>query len=529
MIQLLATLTGLVFLLACSSTVPRQSQTGESAENAAVAPPTEPADFAVIPFQNKTGDPNLNWLRTALSVTVSVRLKQMRGLTTVDGSFIRRVMEEQNIDASRPITREQVISLSGALFAESLIIGAFEGKEREMILTGALVSGATGNNIRTATIPVKFNDRSRAVTAIIDALTLDPSDSLSQFRPADALTTDRNRNRVMRSGPGAMVSIPAPVSFNTQDEIERAIKVYRQTLDTNPEFADAHFAIGFAYDKQGDREKAVSAYRQAVTLSPLNVDYLYTLGYAYERSGDYRKAVESYQSAFGITPDDAEIAFALGYAHEKLGEFAEAITAYKRSIALNPADEGAYEGLAAAYEEGGQLNQALEIYRQLIRMKPDELSYQKTFTAVAFKLQRWDEAIASSQTLIQREPNQVAHRELLAQAYRSKGSVDQALTTYREIVRLDPGNSSAYLTMGNVYVREKQYDKAIQQYRAGIKAAPLAPLPYYNLATVLMSQKDYRGALEAYSGYLRADPAGEYADTAKKKVDELRFKVMTQQ
>ena len=527
-IRLLATMICLVFLLACSSTVPRRSPEGDGAERAVVAPASEPADIAVLPFENKTGDPSLNWLRTALSVTMSVRLKQARGLTTVDGSFIRQVMEEQSIDPTKGLTREQGISLSGALFAESLIIGAFEGKEKEMVLTGALVSGETGNSLRTSTIPVKYNDRSRAITALVDALTLDASDTQSQLKPGDAQLSERTRNRVQRGDTGTAVTGPDPLSFNTQEEVDRAVKVYRQMLDTNPEFADAHFAIGFAYDKQGDLEKALSEYRQAVTLSPLNPDYLYTLGYAYERARDYRKAVENYQTALGITPDDAEIAFALGYAHEKLGEYAEAISAYKRSIARNPVDNDAFEGLAAAYEAGGQLNQALEVYRQLIQTKPEEMSYRKTFTAIAAKLQRWDEVIASCQTLIQRNPKEIEYREILAQAYRSKGAITQALTTYAEVVRMDPDNSSAYTTMGNIYVREKQYDKAIQQYRAGIKAAPLAPLPYYNLATVLLSQKDYRGAIEAYNGYLKADPLGEYADTVKKKVDELRFKVMTQ-
>lgn len=528
-IRLVATLNCLVILIACGSTVPRQSPQKDSSGPTAVAPPSEPADIAVLPFQNKTGDASLNWLRTALSVTVSVRLKQARGLTTVDGSFIRQVMEEQKIDPTLNVTSEQAISLSGALFAESLIIGAFEGKEKEMVLTGALISGETGNSIRTTTVPVKYNDRSRAVGVFIDALTLDATTTLSQPKPGDTPLTDRTRNRLPGSDIGRMLSEREAVSFDTPQERDRAIKLYLQTLDTNPEFPEAHFAIGFAYDKQGERDKAISAYRQAVTLSPLNADYLYTLGYAYERAHDYRKAVERYKTALEITPDDAEIAFALGYAYEKIGEYAEAIFAYKRSIALNPADNDAYEGLAAAYESGGQLSQALEVYRQLAQTKPGEASYQKTFTAVAVKLQRWDEVIASCQSMIQRDPKNVEYREILAQAYRSKGAMGQALTTFDEIARLEPGNSSAYTSMGNIYVRQKQYDKAIQHYRTGINAEPSAPLPYYNLATVLLSQKDYRGAMEAYNGYLKADPVGEYADTVKNKVDELRFKLMTQQ
>lgn len=517
----------LLSMSACGVSVrPAASPPVSSPES--VQPPSEPAEYAVIPFENKTGNPDLNWLRTALSATLSSRLKDRRGMTTVDGSFVGQVMGEQGVAPSLVLTSEQAIALSGSLYAESLIAGAFEGRERELILTASVFSGETGTSVKSVTVSVQNNDRSRAINQLIDELTgVTPTPERSVLR--DATDGGRARTRTIRPPIETAVEGFKSLSFDSAEEVERSIKSYRMILENNPEFADAHFAVGYGYDKQGDTEKAIAAYRQAVTLNPLNVDYLYTLGYAYERTKDYRKAIEYYKAAFAITPNDAEIAFALAFAHEKIGEYAEAITGYRQAIALNPVDYEAHEGLASAFEAGGQLNQALEQYHKLMELRPTDPAPTRTFISVAVRMQRWDDAVAACRALIEKNPRDVETREVLAQVYRSQGDIGQAIAAYQEIVRVDPGNASAHISLGNIYVRQKQYDRAVAQYRAGIRAVPLASLLYYNLGNVLTSSKDYRGALEAYDGYLKNDPAGEYVPGVRKKIDELRLKVMKEQ
>jgi tetratricopeptide (TPR) repeat protein len=520
----------MILLTGCSATVSHRPATPE----ASPVPTTlsEPADIAVFPFENRTGDASLNWLRTALSATLSVRLKEKRGFTTVDGSFIRQAMTDQGMEPSAILSREQAISMSGLLFAESLVTGVFEGKENALTLTASLISGETGEVKKTASLPVSHNDRSGAINALIDLLTREGSpepDPLLTSASSAPLPPARSRIRNPRPQMDAVIGTAVPLPLDTPDQIEQAIRLYRQTLESNPDFPDAHFALGYAYEKQGDAAKALAAYRQAVILNPLNADYLYTLAYAYERRRDYRQAIKTYKEALAITPNDAEIAFSLGYAHEQIGEYAEAISAYKHAIALNPADYDAHQGLASVYEASGQLSQALEQYRELMTIQPAEMSFVKTFSAIAVRLQRWEEAIAACQTLIQRNPEDLEAYEMLAQACRAQGDTGRAIAVYQEIIRLAPARSAAYTNLGNIYVRLKQYDRAVQQYRAGLKADPASSILYYNLGTVLVVQKDYRGALDAYTRYLKLEPDGPYAETVEKKIEDLRFKAMTEQ
>ena len=515
-------------LIGCGSTVPKQSATLGDEIN--IDPPSGPADIAVLPFENKTGNPKLNWLRTAFSATMSVRIRVKQGLVTTDGSFVRSIMDEQDLKPSGVLNQETVIGLSGLLYAESIVTGAFEGEEKSLILTASMISGETGEVIKSATTLIANNHRSRAVNHLIDVLYGVAISETYMNRdgnlPAETRTRFRNRVRI----PGRMnIEMPAPLELNTPADIENAIRVYRQTVEANPDFSDAYFSLGYAYDKQGDIDNALTAYRQAVTLNPLNADYLYTLGYVYERRKVYRDAVDAYATALALTPDDADIAFALGYAHEQMGEYSEAIKAYQHAIKVNPEDHDAHHGLAAAYETSGRLKEALDQYQQVMKDQSDNEILMETYGAIAYKLQNWPEVVFAYEKLSQVEPDEVSFHRILARAYRQNGKWDKAIGSYHQVIKLLPSSTAAYTSLGYIFVKTKKYNKAVEQYRLALKTAPSSSTLYYNLGNVLMAQKDYRGAMDAYVGYIEHAPNGKYEAKIRTKIEDLRFKIMMQE
>lgn len=525
--HVLTTICVLTILAGCGSTVPKD--TTVVTDPVESVQPTGPADMAVLPFENKTGDRKLNWLRTAFSATMAVRLRVKQGLVTSDGSFVRSIMDEEGLPPKDTLTKSEAIGLSGLLYAENILVGSFDGEEESLTLNATIISGETGDVVSTATTSVQNNNRSRAVNHLIDLLY---GVAISDNAEIDAGARDEARKRFRnRTRPPGRINLdmPAPLDLNTPDDITKAIRVYRQTVESNPDFADAHFSLGYAYDKQGETDKALTAYRQAVTLDPLNADYLYTLGFIYERRKEYREAIEAYAAALALTPDDADIAFALGYAHEQMGEYSEAIKAYQHAIEVNPDDHDAHHGLAATYQTSGRLNEALEQYKKVLEADPDDTSMLETYGAIAYKLRKWPEVASVYEKLTVEAPNEVSFHRILANAYRQQGRTDKAIAAYRDVIRLNPDDTGAYTSLGNIFVKTKQYDKAVEQYRAGLKAGSSSPILYYNIGNVLMAQKDYRGAMEAYVGYIENAPDGKYAESIRDKIEDLRFKIMTEE
>ncbi|SVC19802.1 uncharacterized protein METZ01_LOCUS272656, partial [marine metagenome] len=390
----------LAVFVACGGTVPKQGQMVDTLPSTSSAPVgSGPADVAVLPFENRTGDQELNWLRVTISATMSVRFRELKGWIVADGSFVRRMMAGEQMSPEGTLDPETVIGLSGVLFAETLISGAFEGKESELTVTATHYSGETGEALKTATRTVENNNRSDLIDQVIEDLTREEV-------PAPVMTENRNTGTLHFLGPigrtrtrtrvdRLTIRLPTLFQMDTPEQINRAIRLYSRALELNPNYADAHFALGYAFDKQGDRDKALASYRKAATLEPLNADYLFLLGYTYERNKDIRNAIDAYGKALTTKPDDADIAFSLGYVYEQVGQYTEAIEAYSRAIELNPGDYDSYYGLASVYESSGRLREAMKSFQQVVTLKPEEEAPLRTLGAVAVKLDRWDEVVRS--------------------------------------------------------------------------------------------------------------------------------------
>jgi DNA-binding winged helix-turn-helix (wHTH) protein/tetratricopeptide (TPR) repeat protein len=74
---------------------------------------------------------------------------------------------------------------------------------------------------------------------------------------------------------------------------ERAIKIYREALETNASFFPAHVYLGMAYEQNGQFADAVSEFRRALALAPDSTFARASLGYIYAASGDEKKARET--------------------------------------------------------------------------------------------------------------------------------------------------------------------------------------------------------------------------------------------
>jgi hypothetical protein len=115
-----------------------------------------------------------------------------------------------------------------------------------------------------------------------------------------------------------------------------AIDVYRQILEREPEYADAHV----------------------------------NLGRLLHESNDVYAALVHYRAALSIRPGDPTAAFNTGVALEDLGANMDAIIAYRRAIERDPCNPDAHYNLARLLEQVGKPDQAVRhllLYRQLTK------------------------------------------------------------------------------------------------------------------------------------------------------------------
>lgn len=132
---------------------------------------------------------------------------------------------------------------------------------------------------------------------------------------------------------------------------------------TPAELAGDWYQVGCAREDEDDADGAVAAYRQALESDPAYVDAHINLGRLLHERRETAAALEHYQRALALRPDDALAAFNLGVALEDAGRSDEALAAYRSAVAADPRAADAHYNLAGLYERLGDRASAIRHLR----------------------------------------------------------------------------------------------------------------------------------------------------------------------
>jgi tetratricopeptide (TPR) repeat protein len=134
-------------------------------------------------------------------------------------------------------------------------------------------------------------------------------------------------------------------------QYEKALELFRKTIDLDPAMTEAYNNLGLTYTEINEEEKATEAFKKAISLSPELAAAYNNLGYVFYRIGSYREAIEMYNEAIGRSKDSSSAYTNLGNAYYKLEKIEEAIDAWKKALALDPANEKARRNLKRFHAE----------------------------------------------------------------------------------------------------------------------------------------------------------------------------------
>ncbi len=85
-------------------------------------------------------------------------------------------------------------------------------------------------------------------------------------------------------------------------QVESALELYRNAVQSSPQLADAHFNLGNALGLLGRASEAVTSYRRAVELQPDNTNAHLNLGATLLRCQSASAAEKSYRDALRLRP-----------------------------------------------------------------------------------------------------------------------------------------------------------------------------------------------------------------------------------
>ncbi len=234
--------------------------------------------------------------------------------------------------------------------------------------------------------------------------------------------------------------------FHDRENIEKAIQLFREALETDPGSPHALAGLGEAYwrlyedtkDSRWAREAEATALAAIRGVRDLPIAHV-TLGVILRGTGRAEAACEQYQKALAIDPDNDHAWSGLASSQENLGRFDEAEISYRHAVASRPNYWGAHNELGVFLSRRERLDEALEAFTRAAELAPGNARVLSNLGGMLQCLGRHDEAVASYRESIRRHPTAQAHSNL-GHLYRHLGRYEEAAAEFERAVALNPND-----------------------------------------------------------------------------------------
>jgi DNA-binding winged helix-turn-helix (wHTH) protein/tetratricopeptide (TPR) repeat protein len=348
----------------------------------------------VTDFENQTGDTRFDeGLRTAFIVS----LEQSRHANVFPQIRVGTVLKLMGKSSTEQITPALGREICQRENVRGLIAGSITRTGQEFALSAQLIDPQTGATVRS------YTERSYGEDHVLDALDViavdirrDLGESLYQIHRAD-----RPLPEVTTGSLTALKQYADGVALWHQGKFKEAETLLRAAVQTDPNFAMVHGALGDAYFSyinnapvQGEEE-----YEKALALSSRTTDRerLIIQAHYADDLGHISDADALYRSYFKLYPDDWSMLLDYSLLLRRHGQAAEAIAQYKEVLRIAPDDAKTYVEMATAYRTLNQVPQALQSYAQAFQLDPHWLVAGDTSREYGFLLVQNGEDLKAEQ------------------------------------------------------------------------------------------------------------------------------------
>jgi tetratricopeptide (TPR) repeat protein/TolB-like protein len=293
-----------------------------------------------------------------------------------------------------------------------------------------------------------------------------------------------------------------------QRQDDEAEEQYREALDADPYFLEAHMALGDVHLERKKYKQAIESYEKAKKARPGSFQAYDRIATVYIIQEKYELATEQYESYLQRYPDKARPLERLAFLMMKKEDFEKAASFYKKALAKASKDERAEFEIALAkmyYETGEQrwrenkLELAFEAFKESLLWAKKTETFQ-ALAIVQLKLKKYEDSIRSITKAIELKPNNPDHyliRAFIKRKYLSR--YNDAIVDYNRCVSISPKWGEPYIGRGLAYMMVGNDDQAVEDFR---KAGILYTNNYNiagaleNVGLVLLGQKKWQEAYD---------------------------------
>lgn len=463
----------------------------------------------VLPFDNKTGQPNLEWIREAAPELFTARFTSA-GFVPLSRADRLYALDHLGLPAGFQPSRASSIKLAQTMDVDAIVVGSYS-TDGTNILAEAQIVDVPHLRMREA---VTQRGDIRNLIAVFDSLAwkltrqLDPA-----FTGSEEAFVAAGANLRLEAFEQYIRGITEP------DQAER-LRHLQQAVKLSPDFSTAWMALGREYYAGQQYDQAAGGFSKvAATGGADTLEANFYRGLAEMFVGSYAKAELAFAAVARVLPL-APVLNNQAVAMSRQGH--NGVALFRQAVSSDPASADFHFNLAVSLKRTGDAAGALNELGQYLKLRPNDSEAQQVESA-------WKQPGAG----INVEPLERIERGFDAVAFRQAAVMLDEMESSR-LAALSPqqrahtlaGQAREYLSRGLMLEAERQYTAAVAADARSAEA-------HEGLAEVRERTGDTAGARNeanaavqvnpsegAYLVLARLDLAGNRLDDADKNANE---------
>lgn len=487
---------------------------------------------AVLPFDNQSASPELDWMRTGLADMLSTSLSGAPRIGLVSPGQLQRELRHPI-----PLSIDDAVQAARRSGATALIVGSFASLDGTVRVDAKVFDARSGKLLGGESLTASPKEILTKLDSLATRLAARLGSPFEAQAPiAEVMTSNLEAYRLYSLGLARTRAL----------RIQEAVALYEKAIALDPDFAMAQARIGYAFaissadpdrgkpylekahriadrltsrDRRfihawyaiasRDYEGAERGYREILAAYPAEIEVYLSLSNLLQGAGRFNEAREILERGLRIEPGMPDLHNMMSGVERDLGHSDQAIASARRYVELTNGEANAYDSLGIANQSFGKYAEAREAYERALARKPDFDIALVHLGNLEYQLGRYRDALGRFRDYVRLVPRSAdrAHHNM-AWVYWRKGDLTRADAEATEAVRLAPAVRDYPLFQA--MIRGTTYP--------GLNILPPEPVftgrgsrpnlrPWYSYAGAVVLRERGADALEYFRAALREPPA----------------------
>jgi tetratricopeptide (TPR) repeat protein len=452
----------------------------------------------VLPFDNRTGQMSLDWMREAAVDLLNSRFSSA-GFAPLSREDRMYALDHLGLPQGFQPSRASAIKLAQTLDADEIVVGSFSGSGGELVAQAQLVDVP---RLRM-TDPVTERGKMTDMIAIFDSMAWDLT---KELEPGINVA----ENTFVAAGAGLRLdAFEQYIRGITEPDQQERLQHLNSSVKLSPDFSPAWMALGREYFSTQQYDKAAAAFAKVDQSSQDGLEAGFYGGLSLLYSGEYADAEKSFAGVARVLPL-AEVLNNEGVAVSRQGQ--DGTSLFVRAAAADPNTADYHFNLAVSLKRHGNTAAAESEMTECLKLHPGDSEAQSVLAAwkaSAIPAVKPASSTTAAATDSSPDPLERIVRSFDAAAFRQAGAVVDQMEAARLAALPAPERARKLCAEGDDYLHRGLVLEAERLYQSAIAADANSAAAHAGLAEVRRRTGDAADAREEANLALKLDPSAD--------------------